>query len=130
MLRSDPNICTFTMRARHDIVASGIDIHVYFEVSTTHFYHLALKTVCCLAWAQHQVLDKCWVSPCGIKLRALCPHVRALAIVVAYYVVSCIWYTHYFNHYYIDFSIVNCCKLLSILCHFPGILSLQVYKGQ
>ncbi len=60
----------------------------------------------------------------GIKLRALCPYVRALAIALAYYVSSCIGYTHSFNHHYIDFSIVNCCKLLSIIRHFPGLLSL------
>ncbi len=30
-------------------MASGIDIHMYLEVGMTHFYHLALKTVCCLA---------------------------------------------------------------------------------
>ncbi len=60
----------------------------------------------------------------GIKLGALCLYVRVLAIVQAYYVSSCIGNTHYFNHHYIDCSIVNCCKLLSIICYFPGLLSL------
>ncbi len=30
-------------------MASGIDIHMDLEVSKSHFYHLALKTVRCLA---------------------------------------------------------------------------------
>ncbi len=28
---------------RGSYVASGIDIHMYLEVGTTHFYHLALR---------------------------------------------------------------------------------------
>ncbi len=38
-------------------VAFGIDIHMDVEVAMTHFYHLALNTVCCLACAV-QVQDE------------------------------------------------------------------------
>ncbi len=34
---------------KDETVASGIDIHMYLEVATTHFYHLSLKTVYCMA---------------------------------------------------------------------------------
>ncbi len=45
---------------RYILVASGVDIHMYLEVGTTHFYRLALKIVSCLSWA-HQVQDKCLI---------------------------------------------------------------------
>ncbi len=35
---------TFRQTHIHDIVASGIESHMYLEVGTTHFYRLAFKS--------------------------------------------------------------------------------------
>ncbi len=32
-------ICTIFVNGSHESVASSIDIHMYLEVGTTHFYH-------------------------------------------------------------------------------------------